>query len=241
MRRKRLPLAILLATFLLTLLGSVALAQTGRALALDAILRGNERYAKAEYERAIEEYRRVPLSAGETYAKSLYNIGVCYYELWSTGEAMVYYKKAVEARKGRYPMALHALGVALMDLKRLSEAKEAFRQSIATSGGKYAPSHYMLGLLVMAEGDDEAAATSFKEAIARARDRFPAGHNDLGVALARIGRLPEAKQAFETALRQADGEFEEATYNLKLCRSLLALPAKAQLESLKIVEATARR
>lgn len=98
----------------------------------------------------------------------------------------------------------------------------------------------MLGLLVMAEGDEEAAAASFKEAIARSKDRFPASHNNLGVALARMGRLPEAKREFETALSQADGEFNEATHNLKLCRSLLVLHAKAQLASLKIVEATAR-
>jgi len=108
----------------MTLLGSVSLAQTGRDEAQNAIRRGNEKYAKAEYQLAIEEYRRVPLSAGETYAQSLYNIGVCYYELWRTDEAIIYYRRAVEARKGRYPMALYAIGVALTDFKRLSEAKK---------------------------------------------------------------------------------------------------------------------
>ena len=98
----------------------------------------------------------------------------------------------------------------------------------------------MLGLLVMGEADHEAAAASFRSAIANSKDRFPASHNNLGVALARMGRLPEARREFETALRQADGDFNEATYNLKLCRSLLALNAKAQLASLKIVEATDR-
>jgi len=106
MRQKEL----LLATLMMTLLGGVTLAQTSREDALDAIRRGNEKYAKSEYEPAIREYRRVPLSAGESYATSLYNIGVCYYELWMTEEAIVYYRRAVEARKGRYPMALHALG-----------------------------------------------------------------------------------------------------------------------------------
>jgi Tfp pilus assembly protein PilF len=92
----------------------------------------------------------------------------------------------------------------------------------------------------MGEGDHEAAAASFREAIARSKDRFPASHNNLGVALARMGRVPEAKREFETALRQADGEFDEATHNLKLCRALLASPAKAQLASLKTVETTVR-
>ncbi|MDQ3586010.1 MAG: tetratricopeptide repeat protein, partial [Acidobacteriota bacterium] len=137
MRQQRLLLAMLL----VTLLGSVTVAQTGREDARDAIRRGNEKYAKAEYELAIEEYRRVLPSAGETYAQSLHNIGVCYYELWRTDEAVVYYRRAIEAREGRYPMALYSLGVALKDLRRWPEAKEAFQQSIATSGGKYAPAH----------------------------------------------------------------------------------------------------
>ena len=132
---------LLLAMLLMTLLGSVTVAQMDQEEARDAIRRGNAKYAKAEYKVAIEEYRRVPSAAGATYATSLYNIGVCYYELWNTEEAIVYYRRAVEARKGSYPMALYALGVALKDLKRLSEAKKAFKQSIAKSGGKYAPPH----------------------------------------------------------------------------------------------------
>ena len=221
---------LLLATLLVTLLGSITLAQTGQKVALDAIRRGNQKYAKAQYELAIEE------CAGDTYAQSLYNIGVCYYELWSTEEATAYYRRAVLARKGRYPMALYALGVALIDSKRPLEAKEAFRQSITAADGKHATAHFMLGLLLIGEGGDEAAAASFKEAIALSKDRFPGSHNNLGVALARMGRLPEAKREFEIALRQADGELDEAADNLKLCRSLLALPAKAQVASLKTVE-----
>jgi len=96
----------------------------------------------------------------------------------------------------------------------------------------------MLGLLAMREGDNEAAAAYFEEAIARSKDRFPASHNNLGVALARMGRLPQAYREFEAALRTADGEFSEARHNLKLCRSLLALSAKAQLASLKTFETT---
>lgn len=234
MRHKRL----LFATLLISLLGSVGLAQTGRDGAQDAIRRGNEKYSKAQYALAIDEFGRVSPDAGETYAKSLYNIGVCYYELWKTEEAIVYYRRAVEARQGRYPMALHALGVALRDLGKFREAKEAFRQSIAAAGGNYAPAHYMLGVLVMGEANHEAAAASFREAIARSKERFPAGHNNLGVVLARMGRLPEAEREFETALRQSDGEFDEATQNLRLCRSLLTL---SQLTALKTVDTSVRR
>ncbi len=90
----------------------------------------------------------------------------------------------------------------------------------------------------MAEGDDEAAAALFRDAISRSKDRFPASHNNLGVTLARLGRFVEAEKEFEVALSQADGEFDEAAYNLKLCRRLLASPGKAEVASLKIVETT---
>ena len=235
MRPKRLVLATLLVTMLLGSLGSVTLAQTTRDNARDAVRRGNQEYTKANYELAIEEYRRVPFDADETYAKALYNIGVCYYELWKTEEAVAYYRRAVEARKGRYPAALHALGVALKDLGRLTEARKAFAQSIVMSDGNHAPAHFMLGLLAMGASDHAGAAVHFRQAIDRFNRRFPAGHNNLGVALAKMNLLQEAKLEFETALLQADGEFSEATENLKLCSSLLA-PTPKTIASLKVVQ-----
>jgi tetratricopeptide (TPR) repeat protein len=235
MRQKRL---LLLAVLLWTMSGGVATAQvTSRDAAQDAIRRGHERFARAEYEAAIEEYRHAPVEAGAVYAQSLYNIGVCYYELWRTPDAILMYGKAIEAMRGRYPTASYALGVALKDSGRLAEAKAAYRQAIETSGGKHAMAHYMLGVMLMDEGDDHQAATLFKEAIACAEGHFPASHNNLGVMLARTGRLSEAQREFEVALRQAGGQFTEATHNLQLCRSLrLPSPAKVQAMSLRTVE-----
>lgn len=108
----------------------------------------------------------------------------------------------------------------------MKEAKKTFEQSISASDGNYAPAHFMLGLLAMDEANHEAAAASFRRAIDGFKDHFPAAHNNLGVALARMGRLTEAKQEFEIALVQAGGQLSEATNNLKLCSSLLALPPK---------------
>ena len=229
---------LLFATLLLSFLTSAVLAQDGRINAIDAIQRGNQKFSQGEYKLAIKEYGRVSPDAGESYATSLYNTGVCYYELWQTDDAINYYRRAVAARQGRYPAALHALGVAFKDLKRLEESKESFEQAIRTSEGNYAPSHYLLGLLAMDEGDHPHAAASFRQAIGRFttgfKDRIPAAHNNLGVALARMGRLIEARREFETALRMSEGKFDEATYNLKLCSSLLAIPQEA-LASLKTV------
>lgn len=232
---------LLLAILLFGLSVGTATAQTDQANALDAIKRGNAKHAAAKYEAAIEEYKRVPQSAGETYAQSLYNIGVCYYELWRTEDAIALYQRAVEARQGRYPKALYAMGVALEDVGRLVEAKEAYKQSITAAGGAdstNAVAHYRLGLLLAREGDYEGAATLFREAIVRADNKFPASHNNLGVMLALAGRLTEAEREFKAALRQSDVAFEEAAHNLKLCRSLLNSPTKAQLALLKISTAT---
>jgi tetratricopeptide (TPR) repeat protein len=236
MRAKKLLLAVLL----LSLACVTTTGQESRASAREHIRRGNDLYARAEYAAAIEEYRRVADKDGEVYAQSLYNTGVCYYELWRTEEAIAIYRRAVEASVGRYPKALYALGVALEDSRRWPEAREAYRQALAAAGGDYreaqlAVGHYRLGLLALREGDDVGAATLFREAIARSRRRFPASHNNLGVALARAGHLELAEREFEAALRGSRGTFAEAAHNLRLCRAALSNGTKTESASLKMV------
>lgn len=225
---------------LLLLISSVSFtaAQTRPSNAQSAIKLGNRSFAQADYESALREYRSVPPSAGESYAQALYNIGVCYYELWRTSEAIDFYRKAIEARSGRYPRASYALGIALEDQKRMAEAKEAYKQSIVASGD-FAMAHYRLGLVTAAEGDYVTAATSFRKALGHSGAHIPASHNNLGVMLARLGRLTDARLEFEIALRETGGNFEDAAYNLKLCRSLLTAPIKTQVavfRSSEIVE-----
>ena len=227
---------------LVVLIGSVAAAQTrqsaglsdAQAEAIFAIESGNRSFAKADYESALREYRRVPRSARDKYAQALYNIGVCYYELWRTEEAIDFYRQALTEQHGRYPRASYALGVALENQNRLMEAKEAYRQSISASEGEYGPAHYRLGLLTLMDGDYETAAGCFRKAIARAGAHVPASHNNLGVVLAHQGRLIEAGQEFEIALKQTNGDFDVAAQNLKLCRSILATPTTAQIAALNI-------
>jgi len=229
------------------LIGGVATAQTRQsagssetlAEAIFAIESGNRSFAKADYESALREYRRVPRSARNKYAQALYNIGVCYYELWRIEEAINFYRQALVEQHGRYPRASYALGVALEDQNRLIEAKEAYRQSIVASEGEYGPAHYRLGLLTSIDGDYEVAAACFRKAIARAGAHVPASHNNLGVMLAHQGRLIEAGREFEIALKQTNGNFDDAAQNLKLCRSLLATPTTVQIAALKIASMSA--
>jgi hypothetical protein len=52
--------------------------------------------------------------------------------------------------------------------------------------------------------------------------------------LARMGLFSEAEGEFSLALRQSDGELAEASYNLRLCRSIQATVVKSQLAELKL-------
>lgn len=238
--KKRLMLALLLLTFS----GTLTLAQTGGSRdAAENIRRGNERYARGEYEAAIKEYGQVAQGQGEVYAQALYNIGVCYFELLRTEDAIEMYRRAIEARGGRYPKALYGLGVALEISGRSRDAKEAYQRAIAVSDGKYtearlAVAHYRVGLLLGREGDYESAAALFREAVARSKDRFPAAHNNLGVMLALAGRIEDAEREFELALRHSTADFKEAADNLKLCRSRLSNETQVAFVSMKIADST---
>ncbi|MCA1557871.1 MAG: tetratricopeptide repeat protein [Acidobacteria bacterium] len=218
-------------------------AQVSGPDAQGAIRRGNENYARGEYAAAIQEYRKIQADAGEIYAQSLYNIGVCNYELGRTADAVGMYQRAIDSRGGQYPKALYALGVALETSNRLDEAKDAYARAIAVSEGRYteagfAVAHYRLALLEGRAGDYERAAALFREAIANSRRRFPAGHNNLGVMLALAGQTAEALREFEIAVRQSTGSFDEAAYNLKLCRAQLTKEKQNAYASLKVSDST---
>ena len=231
------PRTILFAILLVTLVVSFASGQSSPAASAESIKRGNAKYSKAEYLAALEEYGRIQPQAGEIYSQALFNIGVCYYELWRTEDAVAMYKKALAARASSYPKAFYALGVALEELERPVEAKEAYRQAVAASPSRESgAAHFRLGLLLASEGEYEEAANHFTEAITW--ETSPAGHNNLGVVLALNGRLHEAEREFEAALKQANGIFADATNNLKLCRFLLKTSAKDQLASMSLVATT---
>jgi tetratricopeptide (TPR) repeat protein len=122
------------------------------ANAQSALKRGDAFVAQENYKAAIEEYSKVSINDANSYARAIYNIGVCHYELWQTEEAIIFYKRAIELRHGDYPRASYALGVALEDQGRLAEAKQAY----ARAGNHFAPAIYKLGVL-------EATAVSLRK------------------------------------------------------------------------------
>lgn len=184
--------------------------------------RGDALVAREKYRLAIEEYRKVSTRDADAYARATYNIGVCYYELWQTDEAITFYRRAIELKQGNYPRALYALGVALEDQGKTNEARMSYEQAVHASQREFARATYRLGLIEARAGELNKAAALFREASARAGEHVPASHNNLGVMLAQLGFVKEAEQQFLIALKESDGRFADAAHNLNLCRSLTA-------------------
>jgi tetratricopeptide (TPR) repeat protein len=188
------------------------------------LMRGDAFVVQENYQAAIEEYGKVSHRDRERYARAIYNIGVCHYELWRTEEAISFYKRAIELKLGNYPAASYALGVALEDQNKFAEAKIAYQQAPA-----FGPAIYRLGLLQAKAGEFKRAAELFRDAASRNGRHVPASHNNLGVMLAQLGFLKEAEKEFAMALKSSDGVFEDAAHNLKLCRSLINSATSAKL------------
>jgi len=189
--------------------------------ARQAIKSGNALVAQEKYEAAIKEFERVKATDSERYSQSVYNIGVCYYELWLTDKAIEFFLRAVELKRGNYARASFALGVALEDEKRFSEAKDAYRQVLLTSKDGYPAATFRLGVLAVYEDQTEQAVRLFQAAAKHPGPHVASSHNNLGVMLARMGKLQMAEEEFIRALSNSDGSFRDAQYNLILCRSLM--------------------
>jgi len=208
--------------FTAVLLLATAIAVHAQTDSQSILRRGDALVAQEKYELAIEEYAKVSTQDRDAYAKAIYNIGVCRYELWQTDEAIAFYKRSIELKEGNYPRASYALGVALEDQNKISEARLGYEQAVRASHGEFARATYRLGVLEAKAGEFEKAAAFFREAATRAGEHVPASHNNLGVMLARLGFIKDAEQEFLMALKAADGRYDDAAYNLSLCRTLSA-------------------
>ena len=187
----------------------------------EVLTAGNSLVASARYEEAINEYSKIGPGAA-LYPQSLYNIGVCYYELMQTEKAISYYHKALAVSGLNYPRASYALGVALEDLGHTDAAKDAYLQTSKTHNEFFGPALFKLGVIAAARQQFKTASDLFVRAAQIQGEHTAAAHNNLGVMLAQIGRLNEAAKEFSIALGQTQGRFADAQKNLSLCRELLS-------------------
>lgn len=199
------------ALLLITSLSIVASAQTPRS----HIKNGNKYVAQEQYEKALNEYAKVSSNAGLAYSQALYNMGVCYFELWKTDQAIAYFKSALHSRTQGYSQAAYSLGVALESQEKFDEARMAYGQ--VTSGDRKGAALFRLGVLA---SDAKVATEFYRRALEVDGPHVASSHNNLGVMLAQRGLVVEAEKEFEMAVTASAGGLGEAVSNLKLCRAM---------------------
>ena len=91
MINKRLFFTVLFSTLLLIIVCSVVVA----SLAEDTLQKANTYYREGEYDKAIEEYKRL-VDEGYIGTSLFYNLGNANYRIGKIGYAILYYEKALE-------------------------------------------------------------------------------------------------------------------------------------------------
>ena len=212
---RRIFIAVIISFLSLTL--AVAQAKSAR----ERLERGNRAAAREQYLEALSEYQSVTDAPTDLKAVLRYNIGVCYYHLARTQDAVAEYRSAINLRGGRYPKASYALGMVLAELGDLQGAILAFQDALRLSHDGDAEAAFDLAMVLAREGKYDAAASRFRQAIQRRTRSLSAAHNNLGVMIALTGHLSEAATEFEIAQRLAQGSSIEVKHNLRLCNSWL--------------------
>jgi len=176
-----------------------------------------------EYERAIADYRRAILfsetenRSDDFLARIHFNIGVCFYNLKQTAEAIGEFTEAIKLSKRNYQKAFYALGMAQRELKNWRASETAFREAVGLK--KYdGEAWFDLGLVLLETKDYEAAEKAFQKAIKYKSVGAPNAHNNLGVIFALKNDFPAAETEFKAALTASDGKSVEARNNLEFCK-----------------------
>ena len=79
--------------FAAIILVATVIAINGQTDSKSILRRGDALVAQEKYNLAIEEYGKVSTRDRDAYTRATYNIGVCYYELWQTDDAIEFYKR----------------------------------------------------------------------------------------------------------------------------------------------------
>jgi tetratricopeptide (TPR) repeat protein len=172
------------------------------------------------YEQAIEKYRATILHAETEHldemfrAKIHFNIGVCFYHLKRTSEAVEEFTEAIKLSKREHQRAFYALGMAQKDLKNWRKAKNAFRDSLRIKKDD-GEAWFDLGLVYLEEKDYSSSAKAFESSIKYKSVNSADAHNNLGVIAALGNDWNFAEKEFKKALINKS---VEAFGNLQFCK-----------------------
>lgn len=185
---------------------------------VNAARAGEYEKALKDFQNALEKQRFSNDSSNAFAAKINYNIGVCYYHLNLSNEAVFYLTKAVELGENKNRNAFYALAMAHVELEDWVAAKTAFRAAIDLQRGRDGESWFDLGTVYLREKDFKNAAAAFHNAIRYQSADAATAHNNRGVIFAFGGDWKSAKSEFETALDLSGGTLREAKQNLEISR-----------------------
>ena len=175
--------------------------------------------ALKDFQNALDEQQNSKGASDEFLAKINYNIGICFYRLGNSQNAVNFLNEAVRLSKSKYRNAFYALAMAQVELENWRAAKDDFCTAIRLQNGRDGESWFDLAFVYLRERDYKNAADAFQNAIRyKSVDRATA-HNNLGVLLAFDGDWGVAEKEFKTALVVSGGTLREATRNLEICRS----------------------
>lgn len=182
------------------------------ALGIELAKAGDFQSALPKFQNAFAK----ELSKKQT-AQIHYNIGVCFYQLKQTNEAVIEFEKAIWLNSD-YEKAFYALGMALSELKNFSKSETAFLQTIKLSNGRNGEAWFDLAFAYIGQQKYDEAFTSFQKAIISGSRATGASHNNLGVIYAIKGNFKAAEKELELANQL---NFSEAVNNLQILRKAM--------------------
>ena len=123
----------------------------------------NELVARGKYEDALPLYQRI-LARDPTYAMSVYNLGLCYYNLGRLDQAERYLSQAGELSPNDPEAYIH-LGMTYLKMSRLDAAEQAVRRALSLDphGRGY---HFALGVILEQSGELKGALAEFRAELA---------------------------------------------------------------------------
>ncbi len=189
--------------------------QTYEKATLDARA-GSYEYAVKNYQKAIL-LAKIETVNDDFLAKIHFNIGVCFYNLKQTAQAVEEFTEAIKLSRRNYQQAFYALGMAQSDLKNWRKAADAFYKAVALNK-KDGEAWFDLGLVLLEEKDFKSAEKAFRNAIKLKSVGAADAHNNLGVILALKTDFLSAENEFKTALLESNGQSIEARNNLQFCK-----------------------
>jgi tetratricopeptide (TPR) repeat protein len=142
----------------------------------------------------------------------LVQVGVCYWELGKSQEAIATFKKAIQLNPN-YALSYYDLGATLERMGKRDEAKKQYQMAINKDPSDL-DAYVNLGVLLAETKDYEEALKVFKAAIQKNPDYFPAYYN-IAMVYAQMGKPKDAVPLLRAYLERNPKDYQKVQQLLK--------------------------